>query len=211
MKLIKIIALLTIVVLSSVKGFPEFPITTDQSYQCCPSIYGDIVVWTDKRNGSWDVYGVNLLTGEEFPVATGPSQHWYQAIYGDIVVWEDDRNGNNDIYGYNLLTGEEFQITTDPSDQHAPAIYNNIVVWTDERNGNPDIYGCNFSELEWAPCTTPPLKPPATELPSDTIDFQPSPATYSLIFALGIAVVCVLLMIIGREEEFNPLVEGRKL
>ncbi|MBU7027927.1 MAG: hypothetical protein HXS48_13410 [Theionarchaea archaeon] len=75
----------------------EFQITTNPRSQDDPAIYGDIVVWSDKRNGNWDIYGHNLVTREEFPVTTNPYSQGCPAIYGDIVVWQDKRHGNWDI------------------------------------------------------------------------------------------------------------------
>jgi len=40
----------------------EFQITTDSHDQYCPALYGNIVVWTDERNGNADIYGFNLLS-----------------------------------------------------------------------------------------------------------------------------------------------------
>jgi beta propeller repeat protein len=123
------------------KVFGEFQITNDPYHQSSPAIYGEIVVFTDDRNGNYDIYGFNLHTKEEFQITTDENDQVSPAIYNDIVVWDDDRNGNSDIYGFNLSTEEEFQITTDKNDQVSPVIYENIVVWDDYRNRNSDIYG----------------------------------------------------------------------
>ena len=89
----------------------EFPITTHESVQCYPVIYGDIVVWEDFRNGFPDIYALNLLTSQEFPVTTNSSEQWGPTLYEEYIVWTDFRNSTDDIYCYNLLTQQEFQIT----------------------------------------------------------------------------------------------------
>jgi TolB protein len=119
----------------------EFEITTHESNQEVPAIYGDIVVWQDNRNGNWDIYGYNLSTKEEFEITTDINNQRFPAIYGNTAVWEDERNRNRDIYSYNLLTGEEFQITADTNDRMSPAVYGSIITWQDTRNSNWDIYG----------------------------------------------------------------------
>ena len=43
----------------------ETQITTDESMQMRPAIYGDNMVWLDNRNGNWDIYGYNLTTSRE--------------------------------------------------------------------------------------------------------------------------------------------------
>ncbi|MFA5375186.1 MAG: hypothetical protein WC455_05455 [Dehalococcoidia bacterium] len=70
-----------------------------------PTIYGDIVVWEDYRNGKGDIYGYNLKTDEEFAICTEAGYQQNPAIYGNIVVWEDNREevaDTYDIYGARL-------------------------------------------------------------------------------------------------------------
>jgi beta propeller repeat protein len=129
------------------------------------SIYANVIVWEDYRNGNPDVYGYDLSTSTEFQIKADIYYQSNPAIFGDIVVYDDDRNGNVDIYGYNLLTGKEFQITSNNSDQYYAAIYKNIVVWVDERNAvrreelipgieNFDVYGYNLETDHEFPVTT---------------------------------------------------------
>lgn len=122
----------------------ETQITTDESMQMHPAIYGDNIVWLDNRNGSWDIYGYNLTTYREIRINT-TRPYWYHhpAIYGNKIVWMSDRNRNWEIYMYDLSTSKETQITTNSSNSQnpaCPAINGNRIVWEDERNGNKDIY-----------------------------------------------------------------------
>lgn len=48
----------------------EFWITTNESYQADPAIYGDIVVFRDERNGNCDIYGYDLSTPTMTPSST---------------------------------------------------------------------------------------------------------------------------------------------
>jgi beta propeller repeat protein len=139
----------------------EFPICTHPGYQTWPAIYGNIVVWQERRNFNWDIYGYDLSTGTEFPICTHMGLVWKPEIYGNIVVWWDYRNFNVDIYGYDLSTGTVFSICTHPADQEWAEIYGNIVVWRDERNGNGDIYGAKLGgELTSNPIFAPSLQNP---------------------------------------------------
>ena len=116
-----------------------------------PAVFGDIVVWADKRNSAttgWDIYMYDLSTGVESPVCTAAGVQENPAIFGKTVVWEDGRNltGNSDIYSKNLLTGVETPISTAAKKQHQPQIFGDTVVWKDWRNDTPtpwtnsDIY-----------------------------------------------------------------------
>jgi beta propeller repeat protein len=122
----------------------EFPVCTNSSNQLLLHIYGDVVVWTDDRNGNYDIYAKNISTAQEFPICTNPADQYTSAIYGDTVVWEDHRSGIGDIYGKSL-SGSEFPVCISSADQYTPAIYADVVVWGDSRGGNWDIYGKNLS------------------------------------------------------------------
>jgi len=115
-------------------------ITTNSSNQGTASISGNLIVWSDDRNGNADIYLYDLNTNTEKQITTNSSSQYNPAISGNLVVWQDYRNGNNDIYLYDLDTKTEKQITTNSSSQYNPAISGNLVVWQDYRNGNNDIY-----------------------------------------------------------------------
>ena len=112
----------------------QFPICANPSQQACPKVSGDIVVWTDERNGNGDIYGYNLSTKTEFPICTNEAYQGWADICGNIVVWHDARNGNYDIYGYDLSTGTEFPICTELHEQAKPLVSGTRVVWLDKRH-----------------------------------------------------------------------------
>jgi beta propeller repeat protein len=109
------------------------------------AVSGDTLIWQDRRNSNWDIFGYNSFSGQEFAVCTLPGNQSQPAIAGPIVVWTDERNGNLDIYGYNLSARQEFPICTNAGNQTSPAISGNTVVWVDDRNGNFDIYGARLT------------------------------------------------------------------
>jgi beta propeller repeat protein len=129
----------------------ETQITTNESWQLNPDIYGDRIIWEDNRNGNCDLYLYDLSTSREIRITTNDSDQFSPAIYGDRIVWKDYRNGNRysdynpDIYMYDLSTSRETRITTNESLQEDPAIYGDRIVWTDWRNGNTNIYMCTVS------------------------------------------------------------------
>jgi beta propeller repeat protein len=152
----------------------ETRITTNSSNQGDPAIYGDRIVWTDKRNvvtleDMSDIYMYDLSTstetrittakedqmaeGTETRITTNEGEQEYPAIYGDRIVWRDWRNGNEhdfengDIYMYDISTSTETRITSNESCQVNPAVYKDRIVWADDRNGgeNWDIYMYNLS------------------------------------------------------------------
>ena len=46
-------------------GAVEKPIWTDLNDQRYPAISGDRIIWTDVRNGNWDTYMYDLVTGKK--------------------------------------------------------------------------------------------------------------------------------------------------
>jgi beta propeller repeat protein len=79
----------------------EFPVSIGFGKRG-PSVYGNLVVWTDSRNGDADIYGYNLATGREFSVCIAAGNQWMPKIFGDTVAWFDDRNGKTEVYAADL-------------------------------------------------------------------------------------------------------------
>lgn len=115
-----------------------------------PRISNNIVVWQDKRNGSYDIYGADISDPYnivEFPVCVFDGDQTGPSISGDIVIWQDNRNGDWDIYGKNLTTDVVFEITLGQSDPPYPEISDNIIIWQKYvSSGNYDIYGIDLNE-----------------------------------------------------------------
>lgn len=130
-----------------------FPLSLADHQQTAPKIHGTTVVWQDKRNydqSGWDIYGMDLTTGQEFAVCVADSNQVAPDVYDDRVVWQDYRNDPNwaDIYGLTLSTMQEFVVAGGPHDESAPAIDGDTVVWQDNRGGAYDIYGKNLTTSE---------------------------------------------------------------
>lgn len=110
-----------------------------------------LVVWTDYRNGSYDVYGAridysgNVLDPNGFPISAGswwessPDVSWDGTNF--FVVWADERNYSSasDIFGTRVTPGGEvlddsgIQISFGPQMEVIPSISCNgstyLVVW----------------------------------------------------------------------------------
>ena len=119
-----------------------------------PSGDGDWCVYTDDRNGNYDIYAINVVTGEERAIATGAGNQRYPDISGDFVVWTDYATGNGDLYMYDLATGKTSRITSDANIQRYPAIYGTKIVW---ENSDP-TYGTHVYYLDLLANTKPPAK-----------------------------------------------------
>jgi beta propeller repeat protein len=131
-------------------------ITDNPSHQEKPSIYGNKIVWVDKRYGNQDIFIYDLISESEAIIVghkeTGepkyrPKQD-YPKIYGNYVVWQDDRFINYEIYLYNLSTDSdsdgipnyldndrpendeaEKRILTSDEYEYKPVIYHNKIAY----------------------------------------------------------------------------------
>lgn len=107
-------------------------ITTISSDKRYTDVYGDKIVWQDKRNGTWDIYMYDLVTQQEIPITTAVGDQEFPRIFESLIVWQDKRdNIDYDIYLYDLSTNTETPITTDSFDQFYPQIHENKIVWED--------------------------------------------------------------------------------
>ena len=136
----------------------EFVVCDDPARQWTPAIDNSVIVWSDTRNGTDDIYGYDLDTRSELAICTAGSAQSEPDVSGDTVVWQDRRNSATgpDIYGYTISNRIEFAICTESHGQASPAIYGNYVVWQDSRAGsnNQDIYGYDLNTRTEFPIST---------------------------------------------------------
>jgi hypothetical protein len=132
-------------------------VTSDGSDQVDPAIAGGsdntvYIVWTDRRNGSNDIYGAASDSGSwtNVPVVIKPNSQSSPAIAADPegsgihLLWVDETSGNKDIYYASSdglpsspLTGSNVVDDSSGADQMAPA----IVTALDPSHG-PKVFAC---------------------------------------------------------------------
>ncbi|MBE0429516.1 MAG: hypothetical protein IBX61_06545 [Thermoleophilia bacterium] len=88
------------------------PVVDLPSDQINPSVSGGLLVYQDNRNGyfdasgqwvdNWDIYLLDLSTGEETPVSVAAGDQVNPVMEGNLVAWEDNRSGGWDIYAAEL-------------------------------------------------------------------------------------------------------------
>ncbi|MBU1092295.1 hypothetical protein KJ836_01300 [Patescibacteria group bacterium] len=132
------------------------------------------IVWTDDRNGNFDIYLYDFADANPngVQITTDLTEQSAPSIYQNKITWSDARNGANnwDIYLYDLNnpTAGNQQITTNTTDQRWGTIYNQKIVWEDARNDastgpwtdNKDIYMYDLHDgKEYAVSAIPPDQP----------------------------------------------------
>ncbi len=115
-----------------------FPVCIEMGGQAGPDIAGNVVVWTDNRNGNLDIYGRALSSRNAFAVCTNKSQQDNPSVAATLVgsrtqyvtVWVDQRNHDGgDIYGRNLTTKRNFVVARSGTLKWFPEIVDHWVVW----------------------------------------------------------------------------------
>src|SRR5262245_30528499 len=93
-------------------------LTTNPAAQSDPAISGDIVVYTDNRNGNDDTYFVNVVTGVETRVTTATTPQRLHDVSGGRIVYTDLTPPAARIRLYDIATGTDTVISPGP-DQDA--------------------------------------------------------------------------------------------
>lgn len=104
--------------------------------------FGGWVVWQDQRNGSWDIFALDLKNGAAAPVSitSNALNQERPRTDGRYVVWEDRQSdGTWDIWSKELgSVNPGFAITATPDiDERKPVIYWPWVVYQSKPVSNP--------------------------------------------------------------------------
>ncbi len=106
-----------------------FRVTNNPSMQGDPDIYKDTIVWSDLRDGTYDIYAYTFTNDTVWKVYGDARTQRRPAIYDNHIVWEDDRNGNYDIFMYNITKGELSQLSKSSRHDMGVKIHEDYVVW----------------------------------------------------------------------------------
>jgi TolB protein len=102
-----------------------------------PAISGDLVAWTDDRDGNTEIYAKDLATGEERRISNNSLVDEAPAVGNGIIVWESCDGYACDIYAYDWATKTTRQLTSTPyASERFPDVYGRTVVYQREQ-GTP--------------------------------------------------------------------------
>jgi len=201
--------------------FIENQITNEDGYQVTPSIYENMIIWSDFTTGNGDLYVCNLeLNGQtggcletdtKVALFTDSEEQWYPDMGDNIIVWQDDRNGNWDIYGYSNDMGGVFPIEVATGNQERPRVYGDYVVWQDDRNGNWDIYMYSISTEAVTQITTDPADQELPHIHEGTIVWQDDRSGDYDIYAYYISSHVTDHVTVDDRDQINPSIHSDKI
>lgn len=112
-----------------------------------PAIHGELVAWTDDRDGNAEIYARNLATGEERRISNDAQVDQSPEVRDGIIVWERCDGYACDVLAYEWATGATRQLTATPyASERFPAVSGRTVVFQREY-GTPirtDIVAVNL-------------------------------------------------------------------
>ena len=132
-----------------------------------PSLWGDLVVWNDNRDGPFRIYGFHFSNGTEAKMTNGTSNQYQPRVSSRAIAWLDDKEAPDpvhmDLFYLDLGTGREVQasntghvesfdlwgdaiVWADTSRVEAPDNYGDIVLLNISRNSTKVFYSSNWSQ-----------------------------------------------------------------
>lgn len=125
-------------------------LTTDPATQLDPAISGDLVVFTDLRNGNEDVYYVNVATMAEVRVTTSSANQRLNDVNGTTIVFTDLGVPGPHVNAFNVTSATTTTLTSGPSDQN-PRIDGSTVVFERGTLGAADVLAVDTGTLAVTP------------------------------------------------------------
>ena len=113
-------------------------LTTNPATQLDPAISGNLVVFTDLRNGNEDIYYYDLSSGTETQVTLSTANQRLNDVDGSRIVYTDMTPPSAHINLYDVTTGTTVPFTSLSADQN-PRIDGDIVVFEQGPPTNPDV------------------------------------------------------------------------
>jgi hypothetical protein len=123
-------------------------VTSDDVTQAWPFTDGNVIAWTDMRDGHWDEWAKDMGTGRVFCMskqADPLGQLFGHDAEDGTFVWGDLRNSRFDVYGYDVSAGCEFRVTS-KSDPDATSVRysHGTVIWTTDAGSSVVICGAHL-------------------------------------------------------------------
>ena len=106
-------------------------LTNNSAEQSYPDVFGNRIIWVDKRSGNFDIYMFDLTTLATTRVSSLPGSETNPRIEGNRITYQfatpDLRYGGINVY--DIESGNTTNIVTNNFPTNTPVIYGDIVAW----------------------------------------------------------------------------------
>lgn len=120
-------------------------LTTNLGAQIDPSVSGNLVVFTDQRNGNDDIFYVDLATGTEVQVTTSTHPDRLHDVSGTTIVYSDLSPPTARVIAYDVPTGTFSVVGTPGTHDVDPRIDGDIVVFERGTSGATDVIAVDLA------------------------------------------------------------------
>lgn len=104
-----------------------------------------LVIWQDKRNGNWDLYGYDLRQQQELPLLVAPRDQENAVIDQGVVAYQEQTEGSAWNVGLlDLARKASFVVEPQSANQTQPALDQKLLVWQDIRHHTADIFALSW-------------------------------------------------------------------
>lgn len=116
-------------------------LTTQGARLPAVSALDQLVVWQDKRNGNWDLYGFDLLLNREVPLVVAPDDQEAAVLTNGLLAYQSRTDsGPWNIGLWIRVLDQAFLVDRHPGYQTQPALNGTTLVWQDSRSHQLNIY-----------------------------------------------------------------------
>jgi|GEM_PF-4096901 len=134
-----------------------------------PSLWGDLVVWNDNRDGYFSIYSYRFSNGTESRMTNDTSNQYQPRVSSRAIAWLDDKFAPDlvhlDLFYLDLRTGREVRasktghvesydlwgdrlVWADTSRPEAPDNYGDIILHNISRNTTKVFYSSDWSQYD---------------------------------------------------------------
>ncbi|MBX6753287.1 MAG: hypothetical protein IRY86_03570 [Thermorudis peleae] len=85
-----------------------------------PAIDGDIVVWRQRINGTWQIFARRLSDNQPMQLSSSDQNHGYPTISGTRIVWQEYQQDHWKLVLYDLSTRTQTFLTQGSLDEEYP-------------------------------------------------------------------------------------------
>lgn len=185
----------------------ETRLTSDPADQLDASVTGSNVVYTDRRNGSDDLWRV-ILGEPPAPLEQGAGDQANPHCDGRAVVYTDDASGQQDVWRYNWHYDRYTRVSSNTLADAAPATSGQQVVYEGPGTGGPEIYWFGDDTGETLQLTANTWPDTAPAIHGDLAAWVAYPASTPDIMATVLGSGSNFTVAATGAEEVSPSVSG---